>query len=48
VLNEQRLLSFIPGDIDKSTGKHGSLTTILSVWNSMIGSGMLTIPWAFS
>lgn len=28
--------------------KHGSLSTIFSVWNTMIGSSMLTIPWAFS
>lgn len=36
------------GDVDKVTGKHGSLTTILSVWNGMVGSGLMTIPWAFS
>ena len=36
------------GDIDQVTGKHGSLTTIISVWNSMVGSGLATIPWAFS
>lgn len=36
------------GDIDKLTGKHGSFTTILSVWNGMVGSGLMTIPWAFS
>ena len=34
-------------DIDKE-GKHGSLTNIISVWNSMVGSGLLTIPWAYS
>lgn len=28
--------------------KHGSLTTIFSVWNAMVGTGMLTIPWAYS
>lgn len=30
------------------SGKHGSLTTIFSVWNAMVGTGMLTIPWAYS
>jgi hypothetical protein len=34
-------------DIDDK-GKHGSLTNVISVWNSMVGSGLLTIPWAFS
>lgn len=27
--------------------KQGSFTTIFSVWNSMVGTGLLTIPWAF-
>ena len=34
-------------DIDDK-GKHGSLTNVISVWNSMVGSGLLTIPWAFN
>lgn len=29
-------------------GKHGSLTTIFSVWNAMVGTGLVTIPWAYS
>jgi hypothetical protein len=28
--------------------KNGSLTVIFSVWNTMVGTGMLTIPWAYS
>ena len=28
--------------------KNGSLTIIFSVWNTMVGTGMITIPWAFS
>jgi sodium-coupled neutral amino acid transporter 9 len=36
------------GDVDKVTGKHGSITTVISVWNGMVGSGLMTIPWAFS
>lgn len=28
--------------------KHGSFTTIFSVWNSMVGTGLVTIPWAYS
>lgn len=29
-------------------GKHSSISTIFSVWNTMVGSSLLTIPWAFS
>ena len=42
------MLTKVPGDTDRQTGKHGSLTTIFSVWNAMVGSGLLTIPWAYS
>jgi len=28
-------------------GKHGSFTTIFSVWNGMIGTGLVSIPWAY-
>jgi len=42
------MLTKVPGDIDKTTGQHGSLTTIFSVWNAMVGTGLVTIPWAYS
>ena len=32
----------------KKERKNGSLTIIFSVWNTMVGTGMLTIPWAYS
>jgi len=35
-------------DQDKETGKHGSLTNIFSCWNGMVGSGLVTIPWAYA
>jgi len=35
-------------DTDKETGKYGSLTVIFSCWNGMVGTGLVTIPWAFS
>jgi hypothetical protein len=35
-------------DGKEDDGKHGSFTTIFSVWNAMVGTGMLTIPWGFS
>ena len=49
-LNEadEMVLIRVPGDTDYDTGKHGSLTTIFSVWNAMVGTGLLTLPWAFS
>jgi amino acid permease len=27
--------------------KHGAFTIIFSVWTSMVGTGAITIPWAF-
>jgi amino acid permease len=33
--------------IDDEDGKHGSLVTIFSSWNAMVGTGMVTVPWAF-
>jgi hypothetical protein len=42
------LLSVIAAEKDDKTGKLGSLTTIFSIWNAMVGSGLLTIPWGYS
>jgi len=28
-------------------GKHGALTNIFSCWNSMVGTGLVAIPWAY-
>lgn len=28
--------------------KQGSLITIFSIWNTMVGASLLTLPWAFS
>ena len=47
-LEESEFLTAVPGDTDKSTGKHGSLTNIFSCWNGMVGTGLVTIPWAYS
>lgn len=38
----------IPFDKEKETGKHGSLTNIFSCWNGMVGTGLVTIPWAYA
>jgi len=27
--------------------KQSSISTIFSVWNSMVGTGLVTIPWAY-
>jgi hypothetical protein len=35
------------GDKDE-LGKHGSFTNIFSCWNGMVGTGLVTIPWAYS
>lgn len=48
IMNESEFITVIPGDTDKGTGKHGSLTNIFSCWNGMVGTGLVTIPWAYS
>ena len=48
ILEESEFITVIPGDTDKETGKHGALTNIFSCWNGMVGTGLVTIPWAYS
>ena len=48
VLDESYYLQDLPFDKDAETGKHGSLTNIFSCWNGMVGTGLVTIPWAYS
>lgn len=43
---EEGFLQNVPMDVDDD-GKHGALTNIFSCWNSMVGSGLVTIPWAY-
>ena len=43
---DEMVIMHVPGDVDE-TGKHGSLTVVFSVWNAMVGTGLLTLPWAF-
>lgn len=43
---EEGFLQNIPNDVDDE-GKHGALTNIFSCWNSMVGTGLATIPWAY-
>lgn len=38
----------LPFDKEKETGKHGALTNVFSCWNGMVGTGLVTIPWAYS
>lgn len=32
----------------ENTHGHGSLINIFSCWNGMIGTGLVTVPWAYS
>lgn len=32
----------------KKENKQSSIMTIFSVWNTMMGSGLLALPWGFS
>ncbi|CDW86646.1 UNKNOWN [Stylonychia lemnae] len=34
--------------LKNNQSKHGSFTIIFSVWNSLLGASLVTIPWAFS
>ena len=51
-LNSLRLPAYLSLALEKEGeeggGKLGSLTTIFSIWNTMVGSGLLFIPWAYS
>lgn len=47
-LEESEFLTQVPGDFDAESGKHGSMTNIFSCWNGMVGTGLVTIPWAYS
>ena len=33
---------------NKNDGKHSSLSIIFSIWNTMTGSSVVTLPWAYS
>ena len=46
-LDESNYLQYVVYDIDDK-GKHGPLTNIFSCWNSMVGTGLVTIPWAYA
>ncbi|XP_065583544.1 sodium-coupled neutral amino acid transporter 9 homolog isoform X1 [Artemia franciscana] len=40
------LYPMIPGVIDVTAGKQSSLVTIFAIWNTMMGTSLLTMPWA--
>ncbi|KAF2366819.1 Amino acid transporter transmembrane domain [Trinorchestia longiramus] len=41
-------LPFIPGsEVLGADGKQASYITIVSIWNTMMGTSLLTMPWAF-
>ena len=42
------LVSFLSNrTMSSSSDKHGSIYTIFSCWNTMVGSGILALPWTF-
>ena len=41
------LQSFGASTLDEK-GKHGPMTTIFSTWNSIVGMGLVVIPWAYT
>lgn len=48
IIQDNAFVVFQGGSSSDLTGKHSSISTIFSVWNTMVGSSLLTIPWAFS
>ncbi|CAI2365038.1 unnamed protein product [Moneuplotes crassus] len=48
VIDDNAFIIFQTGREDPHDRKHSSLSTIFSIWNTMVGSGLFTIPWAFS
>ena len=48
VIEDYMFVRNFPFTRPDNKGKHGSLTTIFSVWNAMVGTGLVTIPWAYS
>ena len=48
VTNNNEILNVIEAETEGKSGKLGSLTTIFSIWNTIVGSGLLTIPWGYA
>ncbi|KAK7073348.1 hypothetical protein SK128_014297 [Halocaridina rubra] len=40
-------LPYIPGHTTDADGKQASHITIIAVWNTMMGTSLMTMPWAF-
>jgi len=48
VTQDNAFVIFQTGIEESGDKKHSSISTIFSVWNTMVGSSLLTIPWAYS
>ena len=51
LVRQQTILPIIGAQIDKDgqqVGKSSSMVIIFSCWNTMVGSAMVSLPWAFS
>ncbi|XP_071546894.1 neutral amino acid transporter 9-like isoform X2 [Panulirus ornatus] len=40
-------LPYIPGHVPDADGKQASHITIIAIWNTMMGTSLMTMPWAF-
>ncbi|XP_042207505.1 sodium-coupled neutral amino acid transporter 9-like [Homarus americanus] len=47
VVPSQLFLPYIPGHIPDADGKQASHITIIAIWNTMMGTSLMTMPWAF-
>ncbi|KAK3856281.1 hypothetical protein Pcinc_016879 [Petrolisthes cinctipes] len=47
VVPPQLFLPYIPGHVPDADGKQASHITIIAIWNTMMGTSLMTMPWAF-
>ncbi|XP_053638242.1 neutral amino acid transporter 9 isoform X8 [Cherax quadricarinatus] len=47
VVPPELFLPYIPGHTPDADGKQASHITIIAIWNTMMGTSLMTMPWAF-
>ncbi|ROT72766.1 neutral amino acid transporter 9 [Penaeus vannamei] len=47
IVPPELFLPYIPGHVRDADGKQSSYITIIAIWNTMMGTSLMTMPWAF-
>ncbi|XP_045120971.1 sodium-coupled neutral amino acid transporter 9-like [Portunus trituberculatus] len=47
IVPRELFLPYIPGHVPDADGKQASHITIIAIWNTMMGTSLMTMPWAF-